>query len=120
MHREDTRWISGEDRWLNLRDDEVAKFLTDEIALAITLKHPILCVAASEWRIVNFLRIGARTKKTLQLQMSEKSKLFKTEKGQKKILAAGLGAALVYVVGGIVAGVTAALGEALTLIIVDP
>lgn len=102
-------------------DPVVQSFLCDEMLLAIISGSPIICISSSEWRIVKFFeRIGIRVKRRVNLHIEEKKQFFQTKKAKTTIFVIGLGTALVFVVGGPVAGITKLAIGALKLIVVDP
>jgi hypothetical protein len=106
-----------------IREKEIAPgvedFLAEEMCLVLA-GHPILCTAASKWRIVEFFEgIGAKVKETIHVGMREKGEMLKTEKFRNMVLAKGLGAALVFVLAGPRGAFIKLIPDAITLIIVD-
>jgi len=106
-----------------IREKEIAPgvedFLAEEMCLALA-GYPILCTAASKWKIVEFFEgIGAKVKETIHIGMREKGEMIKTEKFRNMVLAKGLGAALVFVFAGPLGAFIKLSTDAITLIIVD-
>lgn len=94
-------------------------FLAEEMCLAIA-GYPILCIAGSRWKIVEFFeKVGAKVKKVIHMRVREKGEMLRTRKFRNMVLAKGLGAALVYAFGGPIAALTNLGAEAIKLIIVD-
>ena len=100
-------------------EDILADFLAEEMCLAFA-GYPILCTAASPWKIVEFFeKIGARVKRVIHAHMREKAEMLRTKKFGLLVSAMGLNTAFVYVLTGPLGALGVLGSEVITLVIVD-
>jgi len=96
------------------------KFLADEILLGLD-GYPIFATASSSWSIVEKLRqIKCNVREPVLHYFGHKAQLLKLKSARKKIIASGLGAVLVFVLGGPLALAGAVGVGAINAIVVDP
>jgi len=115
--------------FLDLLKDEIRKrkivnegfvdFLAEEMCLVLN-GYPVLCTAASSWKIVEFFKgIGAEIKSVIRARIYEKSRMLKTKKFKLSALAMGLRAAFVYALQGPLAAIGILGTDTIKLVIVN-
>jgi len=97
-----------------------ARFIADEISLALATEYPIFCVSTSSWRIVEFFKkIGGRVRE-LRVGLEEKARMLKSGRFARVVLAAVLNAAFVYITTLCPLGAISTFGlETLTAIVIN-
>ena len=97
-----------------------ARFIANEISLALATEYPIFCISTSPWRIVEFFKkIGGRVRE-LRVGLEEKARMLKSRRFIRVALAASLNAAFVYVTTFCPLGAIGTFGlETLTAIIIN-
>ena len=100
-------------------DEGFVDFLAEEMCLALN-GYPVLCTAASSWKIVEFFKgIGAEIKSVIRARIYEKSRMLKTKKFKLSALAMGLRAAFVYALQGPLAAIERLGTDTIKLVIVN-